>query len=341
LRALLGGSLELLLLVDDRGTITSVSPRLASALGWTEEQLVGASMFHLLAPGEVAPTVRALAAVMLSDGERVAFSVTLRHRRGGDVPVDVVARHADGDAPRVVLRATAPGPAWAGGVAPLVALPLAAILHDLGNVLTAIQGSADAIEDRVTPELMSEWTALRDAIRRAIELGRQLRGAPAPAPAAGDLNEAVRSWLRLVQHAWADDVVLDAQLSPALPRVALGAEELQGLVGNLLYNAKEALTTRGRVGVRTWREGPTAGDGRGRGAEVMLEISDEGAGMDETILAAMFRPYFSTKARTGRGFGLAATRAAVERVGGRIEVRSAPGIGSTFTIALPVAGGAP
>jgi signal transduction histidine kinase len=68
--------------------------------------------------------------------------------------------------------------------------------------------------------------------------------------------------------------------------------------------------------------------------EVLLSVSDTGPGLDPRVRARLFTPYFSTKS-SGTGLGLAIVRRAVEAHGGHVEVASAPGAGTTFTIHLP------
>lgn len=350
LRALLDGSLELLALVDARGAIITASPRFARTLGWSEQDLLGANLFHLLAPRDVDPALRALTAAMSKSDERVAFSAALRDRFGREVPVDVIA-HSGSPGTGLVLRATPTmgarvltlgWPAASPAKSPSAALPVAGVLHDIRNLLTGIAGTVDALATSVRPDGVDDLATLAEAVARAFVLcGRTRDTAPERAP-VGDVNEAVASWVRLLREAWATmpggATTLDAALAPALPVVTLGPDDLQRVVGNLLVNAKEALPTRGTITVRTWSE-PLIADGGSRQAHVFLEVSDDGVGMTEQVLAHAFEPFFSTKERGGRGLGLATVRDVVSAGGGRIVVRSTPGAGTTFTVMLPGAEG--
>jgi hypothetical protein len=72
---------------------------------------------------------------------------------------------------------------------------------------------------------------------------------------------------------------------------------------------------------------------------VIIEVTDDGAGMSSAVQTRIFEPFFTTKRATnGTGLGLSTVRSIVEGAGGRIDVRSAEGSGTTFTISWPIAG---
>jgi signal transduction histidine kinase len=95
---------------------------------------------------------------------------------------------------------------------------------------------------------------------------------------------------------------------------------------NLLTNAYEAMPEGGAITVSV----------REANGRLEIKVVDSGSGMDDTVAARVFEPFYTQKAR-GIGLGLAVTKRIVDSHGGSIAVDSTPGAGSTFTIELPVA----
>ncbi len=79
---------------------------------------------------------------------------------------------------------------------------------------------------------------------------------------------------------------------------------------------------------------------RGDRPEAVLEVADTGQGMGPEVQARIFEPFFTTKGERGTGLGLASAREIVEGCGGRVDVRSTVGSGTTFTLRWPLAGSA-
>jgi two-component system, sensor histidine kinase RegB len=117
-----------------------------------------------------------------------------------------------------------------------------------------------------------------------------------------------------------------AAATTALPRHAFG-QALRGLVDN----ARQASPPGAPVSLRV-----AADDESGR---LVFEVADRGTGISPELLARVGEPFFTTKpAGQGMGLGIFLARAIVERLGGELSIRSAPGAGTTATLWLPVAG---
>ncbi|MFI7600088.1 ATP-binding protein [Actinoplanes sp. NPDC049681] len=146
-----------------------------------------------------------------------------------------------------------------------------------------------------------------------------------------DINEAIRTTLTVARNEvkYVADVVLDLG---ELPEVLCHRGDLNQVFLNLLVNAADAMEgrkDRGRITISSRLDGP----------DVVIRFTDDGSGIPEHIRQSIFDPFFTTKGvGKGTGQGLALARAVLDRHGGSIEVQSAPGEGTTFTLRLPADG---
>ncbi|WP_028459680.1 ATP-binding protein [Chloroflexus sp. Y-396-1] len=224
------------------------------------------------------------------------------------------------------------------------------IAHDFNNLLTGIIGHTSLALLDLPPnhQLQPHLTAIDQAAQRAAELCNQLlvyAGRGQRSLEMVDLSTLVREMsdiLRLPTNR-SSQVTIHYELDSNLPPVVVEASQIRQIVLNLLTNAIEAIGER--VGTVTLRTGViilTATDLRRLnlmptippGEYVTLTVSDTGIGMDEATQRRIFDPFFSTKPK-GHGLGLAAVQGIVRRHQGAIQVNSAPGLGSTFTVYLP------
>jgi len=147
-----------------------------------------------------------------------------------------------------------------------------------------------------------------------------------------DLNRLLEEALLLVERQFAKEgILLERALEPGLPSIRGSLNHLEQVMINFLNNAREAMAGGGRLAVSSRR-------GRREGW-VEVRIADSGPGIPAEHLSHIFDPFFTTKA-AGTGLGLAVSYGIVQEHGGTIEVESAIGRGTTFVVALPVAGAA-
>lgn len=210
------------------------------------------------------------------------------------------------------------------------------IAHDFNNLLTGIMGNASLLLDSLILS-DSERIMLDDVIRateQAAILTRQLLAYAGKGKFVIELvglSELVQDIGHLIRSSIprTAEVILD--LDRNLPPVEADPSQMQQLVMNLVINAAEAIgEERGRVRIRT------ALRTLGTASYVCLEVRDSGCGMDAATQGQIFDPFFTTKF-TGRGLGLSAVQGIVRGHKGFIEVESASGAGSTFTVLLPPA----
>jgi PAS domain S-box-containing protein len=221
------------------------------------------------------------------------------------------------------------------------------VAHDFNNLLTVINGYAQILLDELpeaapTRELVHE---MADACRRAAGLTTQLLASSRTAPAEPrtlDLNETVARSARLLRRLLGEGVTLVTDLTGAPAGVRADPAELEQVILNLAVNAKDAMPRGGRLTVATrtlrLREGDWAYPDLPPGEYMLLAVSDTGVGMTDEVKARAFEPFFTTKpAGKGTGLGLAVVRGAVRRCGGRADLISEVGVGTTITVLLPAA----
>ena len=122
-------------------------------------------------------------------------------------------------------------------------------------------------------------------------------------------------------------IILEDRLDPRLPRLQADPNQLNQVLVNLIKNALEATETGDRIVLATGSQDE----------QVWFSIQDTGKGMTPEVKEKIFHPFFTTKDK-GTGLGLAVIHKIITDHNGTIEVETAPGEGSTFTIRLPLKG---
>lgn len=203
----------------------------------------------------------------------------------------------------------------------LGSLPLPTVLEKAGDAISGIEKASERIA-AVLDTLKSFGQTSGDAVS-VIDL-------------RGPINEAVL----LTKHVLRDRAKLILELPEPLPMVQASASELSQVFINLIENACQAFGFRGEQ---------ARGDGpaeirlsveRSTDREIVIAVSDNGPGIDETLQAQIFRPYFTTREQgVGTGLGLSLSSDIMHRFGGDLTVRSRRGKGATFLVTLKRADG--
>jgi len=220
------------------------------------------------------------------------------------------------------------------------------IAHDFNNILSVILTCADlslAQLDAVHP-LHAELTEIRRAGERAADLTRQLLAFSRQQvlqPRVLDLNDVIRNMERMLHRILGEDIQLAVRTTLGLGRVRVDPSQVEQVLMNLVVNARDAMPMGGKLTIETMRvdlDDAYARDHLGSkpGAHVMLAVSDTGHGMDESVRAQIFEPFYTTKEKgKGTGLGLSTVFGIVQQSGGSIYVYSEPGKGSSFKVYLP------
>jgi two-component system NtrC family sensor kinase len=218
----------------------------------------------------------------------------------------------------------------------------ASVAHEINNPISGVLNLSMLMQrmlkdDGVPPGRLEEFRKyLVQVTNETARVGRIVsdllafsrRGKPQRAPA--DLNKIVRATLSLAQHKMKlSNVTVETDLEEGLPLVHCDASQIQQVALNLALNAAEA--THGGSDRRV-----TVSTSRGEGM-VVLTVADNGEGIPPENLGKIFDPFFTTKSDgKGVGLGLAVSYGIIQAHGGDIEVKSTAGVGTTFTVSLPL-----
>jgi signal transduction histidine kinase len=216
----------------------------------------------------------------------------------------------------------------------------AGLAHEIRNPLGAIKGAAQYLTvDSSQPGseflsiIVEEVNRLNHVVSQFLDYARPYKAQTEPV----DVNEVVRKTLQLVSANGAGpSVEIVPELDVAAPAVPGDPQLLKQVFLNLALNAVEAMPRGGKLTVRS-RVTERALPARRRGRFLEVEFTDTGDGISQKDLNNIFIPFYTTKER-GTGLGLAICQRIVEGHGGSIHVRSRRGLGTTFTVQLPVEG---
>jgi two-component system sensor histidine kinase HydH len=207
----------------------------------------------------------------------------------------------------------------------------AGMAHEIRNPLGSIKGAAEILKGDFGPDdpkaefvqiLIRETDRLNGIVQEFLEFARPRP----PALRMTEVNEVIESVLLLIaQQARKAKVTVEKRLDASVGRRDLDGELLKQALLNLLLNALQAMPGGGTLTVES----------RVRDGTLDVSITDTGTGIDPADRRKLFSPFFTTK-KDGTGLGLAITHRIIQNHRGTIDVDSAPGSGTTFTVRIPV-----
>lgn len=204
-----------------------------------------------------------------------------------------------------------------------------AIAHDMNNVLQVLLGwsstlATDPGDRGLCAQALDSLQTAADDAEALVRILQPDVVLDEPAPRT-ELQRSVRRVAKLMQAVLPSGVEIVVDVAPGL-YAPVSELELRRLLLNLANNAGQAMPEGGRLTLRGARDGD----------EVRLEVQDTGVGMSEEVRAQVFEAFFTTKAEgQGTGLGLSSVRQIMSARGGRVDVKSAPGAGATFTLWWP------
>ncbi len=346
-------------LIERRGVVTYelVRPADGGAADWVYvspvvESLLGYTPAEFCRPGFVAeilhsadqPGVAAEAERPLQQDERIRQQYRLRRADGTYLALIDEARVAriDDDGNAIVVgflvdaaeQRALDGQFRSAQQLETVGQLATGAAHDFNNLLTVIIGHAELALTASRGQAQLDLAAILRAAEQATGLARQLltlsRGESAEVEPS-DLNAVAAETARLLRrlvHAAIE--ITDDLCEDSLP-VFVDRSQIEQLLLNLAVNARDAMPEGGRLTIRTRLTG-SADDRQAR-----LIVEDTGVGITPAALLQIFEPFYTTKdPGKGTGLGLVTVQRIVRGGEGTIDVRSQPGIGTTFTVTLPL-----
>ncbi len=346
---------DLICRLSPTGDIQFVSPACQTLLGNTPSELVGLNWHDVVHMDDQESVTKSYRLVVTGQGPQT-LAYRLRRKDGSLVWVETSSRAVlDGQTVREVISVTRDIEdrkkleAKIGNALKMEAVGRLAggVAHDFNNLLTIINGFSEMllknVERQEATRSLGQIKEIRTAGERASGLVRQLLAfgrQQIQTRTRVNLNQVVNESANLLSRLIGEDITLKTELTPDLGQILADITQLDQVLMNLVVNARDALPDGGKITLRTSnveikKENKFPDEVR-PGQYVLLEVEDDGCGMDEKTISRIFEPFFTTKdVGKGTGLGLAMVYGIVKQSEGHINVESRIDDGTTFRIYLP------
>ena len=207
----------------------------------------------------------------------------------------------------------------------------AGVAHEVNNPLASISSLVQMMKSQAEGDTREKLELISHQISRITQVTKDLTDFARVRPAARtmvDLNGVVEASIRLASFdSEFQRLDVRTRLDDTVPEVYADGDQMQQVILNLLLNARDAMPAGGTLSVSTSQDSENA----------VISVEDNGTGLDESVRKQLFDPFFTTKpAGKGTGLGLAVCYGIVTAHKGRIDVHSANGSGTRFTVTLPI-----
>jgi PAS domain S-box-containing protein len=363
-RAMLDGSLDAVVGMNEQGKIIEWSRQAEVTFGWTRAEAIGQPLVSLIVPDRYrARHIAGLEQYRQTGagpllGRRIELEACTRD--GREIPVELaitptetpaghvftafirdLSTRRSSEQERLSLEERLRQSERLEGIGRLAG----GIAHDFNNILAVVMNYSQFVEDTLPADsaVRGDVVQIRLAAERGATFTRQLltfahRGAVNPQDV--QLNTVLRELRTMLRRTIPASVRIELQLTADLWTARIDVGQLEQLVLNLIVNAADAMPDGGTVLVETANveidaETPAEPE-LTVGRHVRLEVTDTGYGMSKEVIARAFEPFFTTKARgKGTGLGLATAYGVVRQAEGAISIHSVVGKGTTVRVHLP------
>ncbi|HEU4829178.1 MAG TPA: ATP-binding protein [Gemmatimonadales bacterium] len=222
------------------------------------------------------------------------------------------------------------------------------VAHEVNNMMTIVLGFSEFLLEApdLGPDHRADVEEIRRAAARAAAISQQLlvfSRRQSPQATVLDMNAVVGDTVQLLRTLLPADIAVDTRLSAEAPWVRVDRTQLEQVLINLAFNARDAMSGGGRLEIRTTIEELESDDLQDRigisipaGTYAVLSVCDNGRGMNQETVNRVFEPFFTTKGvGQGTGLGLSTVYGIVKQSEGYVTVRSTEGAGTTFSIFFP------
>jgi PAS domain S-box-containing protein len=363
LAAIVESSEDAIVSKDLNGIITSWNQAAERLFGYRAEEIIGKSVTLLIPPGRDDEEPAILARIRR--GEPIAHYETVRRRKDGsllDISLTVSPiRDAQGKivgASKIARDITRRKRAeealrqneeklrrqaqeleqqliMSGRLVSLGEVT-ASMAHEFNNPLGIIMGFVEDMLSSTDPA-DPNYRALQivdEESKRCRQIVRDLMEYARPRSiefCSTSIIDVIEKTLQLVENRlYKQKVAVEKKLDPELPRIQADSPQLEQVLVNLYLNAIDAMPEGGKLTVEA-----SMAQTDGTAPMAVITVADTGFGIAEMDLAKIFQPFFTAKKRRGIGLGLPICQRIIKNHGGRIEVESRPGTGSSFKIYLP------
>ncbi len=226
------------------------------------------------------------------------------------------------------------------------------IAHDINNAISpatlyveSILARASGLDERTRSQLETVQRAIGDVAQTVARMGEFYRQGETKATLAPvNVNVILGQMPDLTRARWSDmaqargaAIEMRVEVAPDAPTIMANESEIREALINLVFNAADALPDGGRITLRVRRQ---AADAQFAKPSVVVEVSDDGVGMDENTRIHCLEPFFTTKGERGTGLGLAMVYGIAQRHSAELQIDSEPGKGTTIRLLFPDAAGA-
>ncbi len=349
-----------ILITDEQGTLLSVNGAIEGMSGYSKGELVGehASLF---APDDEEKVEMILentaemyekgfafyeSELKKKDGTMISVECSnslIRNDEGVDIGAVAIVRD-------ITERKTIEGKLIQSEKLKSLGELAGGVAHDFNNVLAAILGRVQLLRLHFQPppgvqekrkSILNLIKGLEiierasldgaETVRRVQEFSR--RRIDDKDFSQIEVNELLENALEFTSVRWKDEaeakgIQITIQKDFSTLPLALGsASELREVFTNLIHNGLDAMPQGGKIGIKTFSEN----------SNIVIQIEDTGSGIPQEVQQRIFDPFFTTKGVQSTGLGMSISYGIINRHKGTIEVNSTEGVGTTFTIKLPVA----